>query len=521
LNSGHRFSQNGGIGFNNNHPLDKNVSFYSDLRIPQNIAPFAYNGHEVKENNTKKYYLIPVYWNTTIEGPAFLQIETPHPSAQRAAGTFEGAYGGFTGSISGLPLPLAGLLQPIPAQLGGDITEFLQSWTVRCSTQNSNKSRIRKSATVVLVNMDQNPISKNIIDLIENNLIIINLSAGYGSELHTYFQGFITNTTYTRTGSQSTLTLTCEDIASYTLDNIYFEQNMLIAGMRHDLAIDAMITCAGFWDYFQRNNANISGLGLRLNSNSVNNQELIKINITDKVGDKINTLLERLNDPAGLPTFRWAEDYGFVLESRNNNSDTDLKFTGFDLDGFTLTANSNLPGNDANLSYVPDWHGLLTNQFTTTTDMKTLSAGVKTFGSAITGFLAAEAYEPFDTYIDGFISQVPDIVNGRTHYIGFRKYLVASLQKFIVPDYEVLQWLHTNYIKLAKQPISTINFECYVTRPLNFHGRFKIAILNNNNSDYTDWYIYDNLTYNFNKGENIITADISGANIPILMKDLE
>ncbi len=521
LNSGHRFSQNGGIGFNNNHPLDKNVSFYSDLRIPQNTAPFAYNGHEVKENNTKKYYYIPIYWNTTIEGPAFLQIETPHPSAQRAAGTFEGAYGGFTGSISGLPLPLAGLLLPISAQLGGDITEFLQSWTVRCSTQNSNKSRIRKSATVVLVNMDQNPISKNIIDLIENNLIIINLSAGYGSELHTYFQGFITNTTYTRTGSQSTLTLTCEDIASYTLDNIYFEQNMLIAGMRHDLAIDAMITCAGFWDYFQRNNANISGLGLRLNSNSVNNQELIKINITDKVGDKINTLLERLNDPAGLPTFRWAEDYGFVLESRNNNSDTDLKFTGFDLDGFTLTANSNLPGNDANLSYVPDWHGLLTNQFTTTTDMKTLSAGVKTFGSAITGFLAAEAYEPFDTYIDGFISQVPDILNGRTHYIGFRKYLVASLQKFVVPDYEVLQWLHTNYVKLAKQPISTINFECYVTRPLNFHGRFKIAILNNNNSDYTDWYIYDNLTYNFNKGENIITADISGANIPILMKDLE
>ena len=524
LASGHRFSQNGGIRFNNNHPKDKNISFYSDLRIPQTLAPFAYKGHEVKESNSKKYYLIPIYWNTTIEGPAFLQIETPHPSAQRAAGTFNigaGDIDGFTGSISGLPLPLKGLLQPIQFDLGGDITEFLQSWTVRCSTQNSNKSRIRKNATVVLVNMDQSPVAKKIIDMIENNLIIINLSAGYGSELHTYFQGFITNTTYTRTGSQSTLTLSCEDIASYTLDNIYFEQNMLIAGMRHDLAIDAMMTCAGFWDYYQRNNSNISGLGLRLNSNSVNNQELIKINITDKVGEKINTLLERLNDPAGLPTFRWAEEYGFVLESRNNNPDTDFKFTGFDLDGFTLTVDSNTPGNSANLSYVPDWHGLLTNQFTTTTDMKTLSAGVKTFGSAITGFLAAEAYEPFDTYVDGIISLVPNILNGRTHYIGFRKYLVASLQKFAIPDYEVLQWLHTNYIKLAKQPISTINFECYVTRPLSFHGRFKIQILNNNNSDYTDWYIYDSLTYNYDKGENIITADISGANIPILMKDLE
>lgn len=521
LNSGHRFSTNGGIGFNRTHPEDKNISYYSDLRIPQSIAPFRYDGNETNEVNTKKYYYIPIYWNTTIEGPAFLQIETPHPSAQRAAGTFDGAYGGFTGSISGLPLPLAGLLLPIPADAGGDITEFLQSWNVTCSTVNSNKSRIRKNASVVLINIDQNILGKSIIDLIENNLIVITLSAGYGNEMHTYFQGFITRTQYTRTGSQSTFTLSCEDIASYTLDNIYFEQNMLIAGMRHDLAIDAMLTCAGFWDYYQRNNTNINGIGLRLNSNSVNNQELVKINITDRIGDKINTLLERLNDPAGLPVFRWAEDYGFVLESRSNNDDTDFKFTGFELDGFTLKVDSNLPSSDANLSFVPDWHGLITNQFSTSTDMKTLSAGVKTFGSAITGFLAAEAFNPFDTYIDGLITQIPDINNGRTHYIGFRKYLVASLQKFIVPDYEVLQWLHTNYIKLAKQPVSTINFECYVTRPLNFHGRFKIEILNKNNSDYTDWYIYDNLTYNYNKGDNLITADISGANIPILMKDLE
>ena len=66
-------------------------------------------------------------------------------------------------------------------------------------------------------------------------------------------------------------------LSGKTSDNIYFEQNMLIAGMRHDLAIDAMITCAGFWDYYQRNNTNINGIGLRLNSNSVNSQELIKI----------------------------------------------------------------------------------------------------------------------------------------------------------------------------------------------------------------------------------------------------
>lgn len=523
LYSGHRFSQNGGLGFNRNQPEDKNISFYSDLRIPQNLAPFLYYGHDVKEANSKKYYFIPIYWNTTIEGPAFLQLETPHPIVQKAVSGVTGSSinQGFTGSISGLPLPLSGLLQPIPPAAGGDITEFLQSWSVTCTTQNANKSRIKKTANITLVNVDQNPISKEIINLIENNLIIVNLSAGYATELHTYFQGFITKTQYTRTGSQSTLTLICEDIASFTLDNIFFEQNMLIAGMRHDLAIDALVTCAGFWDYYQRNNQGINGIGLRLNSNSVNNQELIKINITDRIGEKLNILLERLNDPAGLPVFRWAEEYGFVLESRNNTSDTDFKFTGFELDGFTLKADSNLPSNDPNLSYIPDWHGLLTNQFTTTTDMKTLAAGVKTFGSAITGFLAAEAYNPFDTYIDGIISKIPDIFNGRTHYIGFRKYLVASLQKFAVPDYEVLQWLHTNYIKLAKQPISTISFECYVTRPLNFHGRFKIAVLNNNNNDYTDWYIYDNLIYTYNKGDNLITADISGANIPILMKDLE
>jgi len=70
-----------------------------------------------------------------------------------------------------------------------------------------------------------------------------------------------------------------------------------------------------------------------LNNNAVNNQELLNVTITDKIADKLGILLNRLKTPRFLPTFRWAEDVGFVLEGRNNNIDKDLKFTGFDFAG--------------------------------------------------------------------------------------------------------------------------------------------------------------------------------------------
>ena len=177
----------------------------------------------------------------------------------------ESGYGFINPRVTNLFIPVA------------DISEFLLSWNVSCSSDGSNNCIVKKTATVVLKNLDSSIKGYKVINAIENNLICISIDAGYlNGPGHTYFQGFITNVEYQRSGSDSTFTLTCVDIMSYTLNNIYFEKNMVIAGMRHDFAVDSLIASSGFWSYYFRDNTNIGGVDLRLNSQSVNNQDLIK-----------------------------------------------------------------------------------------------------------------------------------------------------------------------------------------------------------------------------------------------------
>jgi hypothetical protein len=390
-------------------------------------------------------------------------------------------------------------------------------------------SRIYKTATVILSNIDLGSDLKGVklLSLIESNMFVLTLEAGYGSQMHTYFQGFITNVKYERKGSESIITLSCEDVGSYTLSNIYFEQQMLIAGMQTGLAIDQIINSSGFYKYYDRIPGSLkSDFDLRLNSNSTNNHELIKITPVDDIMKKLTLILERLSSPDKLPIFRWAENQGFRVECRNDiTPDTDLKFTGFVETGartglqFEIASNSNNTSN-ANLQAIPDWHGLLVDSFEVNTDLRTLASGVKTFGQGITGFFAAEDFDLDRSFVNlANAGVIPSIQNMRSGYVGFRKYLISSLKSNIIPDSVVLQKFHDIYVKLAQTPIHSIDFTCYVTKPLTFHGTFKINILDS--GKVTDQYIYKSINYTFNKQENIITATVSGVNTPMLLGELQ
>jgi hypothetical protein len=523
IRSGFRLNTNGGVGFNSDHPSDKNVSFYYDLRNSIDNKPFQFDfiekNNDIKLN--KDTYFFKVRYDSTIEGNAFLQVETPHPNYDKNFGS--GLASGTPRVLSsfGMFVPIAEFtLGSVTGDGGGELTQWVSSWRVNCGAKLDNLSKIEKTADITLSNIDTTDFGRKILSLIEGNLLVVDIRAGYGDQSYSYFQGFITNTTYSRKGADSSVTLACEDIASYTLRNIYFEKTMLLGGLRHDLAIDALLVSSGFWDYYFRDNTNIDGLFLRLNNNAVNNQELLKCTITDKISDKLGILLNRLKTPRLLPTFRWAEDVGFVLEGRNNNIDNDLKFTGFDLAGKNLDVDSNSPGASANLLSIPDWHGLLTGSFTTRTNMDTYAAGVKTFGSTMTGFSAREDFDFNRTAISAFGK--PPTANGADSqnfpYIGFRKYRVAAQQAGVIPDDDVINYLHNIYIQLSNTAIGSINFDCYVTRPLSFHGKFVISVLDSTTT--TGEYIYESVNYSFNKAENLITASVSGKNIPITLGDI-
>ena len=410
----------------------------------------------------------------------------------------------------------------------------MEDWSVECSTQSSNLSMIQKKATIKLRNIDSLE-GQRFINAIENNLLVVSIDAGYdNANLKTFFQGFITNTTYSRSGNDSSFTLSCQDIGTFVLSNLYFDKNMMIAGMRHDIAIDSIMACSGFWSYYLRNNADllsggaISGIDLRLNSNSVNNQDLIKLNPLDKIIEKLSKLMERLNNPYSLPTFRWAERSGFKLECRNNFIDNDLKFTGLTADGRAYSFDSNTSNLQGYMKkFETDIHGLLQGEYTISTNVEGLAAGVRVFGVAMTGFLADERYSPASLNIDSLTTQLPQELlkylsnapfnSSQAPYIGFKKYLIWSMQRNEIPDQQVLKRVTDSVEVVSKTPISSISFTCYVTKPLSFHGKFMINVFQGSTVNATDQYVYQSIDYRYDKINNLITASIRGTNMPVAL----
>lgn len=514
--------------YNALNPIDKNISYFADLRLPgpQFVSPipYAFSKYQSADPDKKTIYFKMVY-NTTIEGPALLQVEMPHPGVLGSAGAAN--VGNFSGSDYKFVNPnLSQLFYDV-----GDITSWVEDWSVQTRSTLANLSRIEKTASIKLKNIDSLE-GQAFINAIENNLICVSIDAGYvQGQLYPFFQGFINKTSYRRTGNDSTFTLECTDIASYVLRNIYFDKNMMIGGMRHDLALDSIMACSGFWSFYSRNNAGIDGMDLRLNSQSVNNQDLIKLNPLDKILDKFDQLLERLNTPDSLPTFRWAERYGFILEGRNNNLDSDLKFTGLNDAGSAYVMNSNATNQkDFLANYQTDIHGLLVGDYTISTNMDTLAAGVRAFGSSITGFLADERYFPDSVSVDNmnigvklkllqYLANAP-FDSAQAPYVGFKKYLISSFQRNQIPDQTVLRNITNQYQKIARTPISNISFSCYVSKPLSVHGKFIIKTFLGDTINSTDQYIYQQVDYTYDKGNNHITASVQGINIPILIKDL-
>ncbi len=516
-------------GYNSTNPLDKNISYFADLRL--NEAQFAkiteYASPPATSSDTDRQTLyFKMTYNCTIEGPAFLQVEIPHPGV--LASVFPDIGSGTSGADYKFVNPL---LNQLFFDVG-DITSWVETWSVSCTAELSNLSKISKTASITLKNIDSLD-GQKFINAIENNLVVVSIDAGYvQGSLYPYFQGFITNTTYQRKGNDSTFTLTCQDIASFVLENLYFEKNMLIAGMRHDLAIDSIMACSGFWSYYYRNNADLAnggsiyGIDLRLNSNSTNNQDLIKLNPLDKIYEKLSKLLERLNNPYSLPTFRWAERFGFKLECRNNYVDNDLKFTGLSSAGTAYVFNSNSSNTNNYLAnFQSDIHGLLVGDYTIKTDVKGLASGVRVFGTAMTGFLADERYSPTSVSINNLSTQTQADLLGylqnapfnpsQAPYVGFKKYLIWSMQRNEIPDQQVLKRITDSIELVSKTPISSISFQCYVAKPLNFHGKFMINVFQGKTVNATDQYVYTNLDYNYNKADNLIVASVQGTNMPI------
>jgi hypothetical protein len=401
----------------------------------------------------------------------------------------------------------------------GDLSEYTEAWNVDVSCSEKNSFHINKSATLTLKNLDSDSRGARMFDLLSRNLLVIKIEAGYGDVFETYFEGFCTQISVEKSGSESVFRLNCEDIMSYALNHTYFETPMLITGLSIFRAVDYIIACSGFADHYWRfngNNAFNKYGALKLDSNSIQKQDLITCTFTDTILDKIKQVATLLNNKAtAFPTLRWDENNSKIIwDARYNYLDTDFKFLG------TVETGSKeyLYVKNTMGTNIPDWHGLLNGGYKVEIENANISTGVKSFGLLLDGYKfigtpEVKIEQSLSTRFRNIVNNGVETENLPVGYVGFRKIKIDAVDKASIANQTILENRFRYLDLISRDTFHTINFTCYVTKPLRPHGTFLVNILVNDKTSQTDPYAYQKVNYTFSKENNYITADVSGVNI--------
>jgi hypothetical protein len=475
------------------------------------------------ENRAKVWHKLLT--NSTIEGSAWLSIEADSLNTLKDKKEF---------------------LHPIFDTKGNplNIADFVDSININFSSENVNASRISRTCTLGLANLDSSDIGWKILELMEHNILVVTVLAGYDiNNLHNFFEGVINDITTTRTGSSSNTSIECIDLGNYILDNLFFDNIHSFSTRALGDCIKTVVEASGFGDYYHvENSDNIGFLNSRISSNATTPQDTQVSLATpfDKIGDKLNIFLEKLVQLEKQGTFRWEPDSdfsiqnkaGFILDARyaSSNIDDDFKFTGIDPITNTITSVPDNP--NSNSINDPGWHGLLTDSYKIKTNISTLAYKVETLG-----YTNLKGVKTKEFFIPNSLENVSSIQNALSNtnipkgFIGFRKKVLDLIDRTKIFDEEGIQQKHEQNIEIVKNPFHTIEFDCYITKPLKFHGTFVVkAFLDNNdlkdlnntkNYIVTDQYIYQSLTCSIDKKENLIKASVTGMRQPWTIRDLE
>jgi hypothetical protein len=401
----------------------------------------------------------------------------------------------------------------------GDLSEYIEAWNVDVNCLEKNSFHINKTASLTLKNLDSDKRGARMYDLLSRNLLVIKIEAGYGDVFETYFEGFCTKISVEKSGSESVFNLNCEDIMTYALGHTYFETPMLITGLSIFRAVDYIVACSGFADHYLRfngNNAFNKYGSLKLDNNSIQKQDLITCTFTDTILEKIKQVATLLNNKAtAFPTLRWDENYNKIIwDARYNYLDTDFKFLGTIETGRDeyLKIKNTIGTN------IPDWHGLLNGGYKVEVENANISTGVKSFGLLLDGYKyigtpEVKIEQSLSTDFRTIVNNGVETENLPVGYVGFRKVKIDSVDKASIANQTILENRFKYLDFISRDTFHSINFTCYVTKPLRAHGTFLVNILVNDKTSQTDPYAYQKVNYSFSKENNYITADVTGVNI--------
>lgn len=476
---------------------DNGISYYPDARSGNNQLEFV--------NSYINDGYGQVKFNSVIGGPILTKVEN-NLIDKKGKPTYTAA------PDNSLLIPIGGQDQnKLPAY---DISEYIESWDV--TYENGESRLIFSTASVTLKNFDAGYSQDtkyngmNILSLIEKNMIVIELSAGYNDELSIFFQGFIMTTSTQRSASGSVTTLNCSDVGKVVLETTRFQNYVLFSGSKIKNAIYRCFEHSGFYPYFRlyENPGYLKSINANIANTQLEGKQVQCFQGTTIIS-KIQELLDEfMTKQSEMPFLRF--DYSkqvFEMDWRYASKYRDeLKLFGVDL----ADANTRDIYFKENLE---DWHGLLSGPFTVSTENGNFFRSFEVRGSGYEGFISSwRSYSQVaakDSIISGDFN-----VKG---YVGYDKKYYYNLGEAF-PDWLSVNTYLTNVINTHKNPIYNISFDCYVKRPLNNHGSFIIKSMMKENARATDAYIYKTVRYQCNKKDNTIIASVTGAQAVELVK---
>jgi hypothetical protein len=495
--------------------------------------------------NIRKILNTQLVYDTTIEGPIlhyarnFIDpgaTQTTIDSTTVSSSSFNPKSSNFT---------YEKLVKPIWGKYS-DITKYFESARIDEKFVNDNLSYKVAVASITLRNMTNDNIGRQILNAIQENILVITLKAGYDSNgMHTYFQGVINKVVVKRTSDSFTVTLDCQDLGDYLLEKIKFNfaSNVPLSFRPYGFIIRDVFDLSGLLPYLKPRDRKIgfdplydryfnymegsSQFGISLNN------RITEINMTKNPKQVISNLFMKMyipkNTTSGIigsenfPVFRWDPSFEvFTMGLRNDDAAEELWFAGETL---PLNSNNLQPVAKKNGSI----HGIVVggqDGWTETTNVSELHSEVwvqaqlydqspfapRSQGSFVKQAVSAEAFARLQALVTDGINEYQE----RLGYVGFNKLNFEDLSSnpLMKTKNQVNNRLRTKEY-LARNTRQELEFQVYVTKPLQSHLRFKIKSFEDSGFlDFSDEYIYTGIVYNINADTNLITAYVTGNNLP-------
>lgn len=560
----HRYLSKSQQDFEND--FESNASYYGDWRSPGPELIYIEKTRASDSISTQVEGIIQ--FRTTIEGVGFLHVRNSDEGTSTASqgqtlgDSAAGSFFSETSIASEAETPSSAVRSKVVQELPwGDISQWLTGWSINYSLNGNNRTSVEGRANITLVNMALTEEGSQILDVLENNTLAVTLSAGYG-DTPVYFQGIIESQKTTREGNKMVTVLTATDVATKCLSDIPFRSVLYFGGMRYGRILDYCIACSGFGDHYIRQSDSTderfsifqNNMNFRLSNSPISESlanDVLSANFKKVIMDVIRPTLDLISSREALPVLFWDYDNQIIRIGWRYEPDyqDSLKFLGYaNADNVAFYPNTNsddlaeedleLQDENATNDIINEEikidplaiHGVLQSKYTIFTNNNQLVAGITMYGQALDSRMIVEDRVFNDAFSEDALQKLRDSVGqgvppdaAQIGYVGYRKHIVDQTKTTTIPDKLALKrYVDDLESDFLRQTYQTIEFDCYVAKPLNHVGTFVVqTFIGDAEPSVTDAYLYREVNYTFEKETNTITASVKGEKFPTMIRALD